>query len=344
MSQRTAAAAAHGRGSRWQDYDPQSPSRGGRRGRGSTRTVGWARQGAACAAGAPRRNDDRARRRPGAGRPCRHRRLRGLERRRRGGHGGRVTTSSTSGTPSRSPPSTPRTTTTSRSTGRASSSTTAAAGSTGARPGSSSPTAPRPGRDVILVQGIEPSFRWRAFTIELMEFAQQVGATAVFTLGALMADVAHTRPIPVTATSDDDDVIHRFDLEPSRYEGPTGIVGVLADAATQSGLQSISCWAAVPHYAGHSPSPKATLALVSRLEELLDTHHPARRPRRRGQGVGARHQRARRHRRGGRRVRPVARGGAGHRRPARGQRRRDRPGVRALPAPSGPGGPRLGRR
>jgi proteasome assembly chaperone (PAC2) family protein len=120
-------------------------------------------------------------------------------------------------------------------------------------------------RDVILVQGIEPSFRWRAFTIELMEFAQEVGATTVFTLGALMADVAHTRPIPVTATSDDDDVIHRFDLEPSRYEGPTGIVGVLADAASQSGLQSISCWAAVPHYAGHSPSPKATLALISRL-------------------------------------------------------------------------------
>ena len=96
----------------------------------------------------------------------------------------------------------------------------------------------------------------------------------MFTLGALMADVAHTRPIPVTATSDDDDVIHRFDLEPSRYEGPTGIVGVLADAATQSGMQSLSCWAAVPHYAGHSPSPKATLALISRLEELLDATIP----------------------------------------------------------------------
>ena len=126
----------------------------------------------------------------------------------------------------------------------------------------------------MLIQGIEPSFRWRAFTIELMEFAQEVGASTVFTLGALMADVAHTRPIPVTATSDDDDVIHRFDLEPSRYEGPTGIVGVLADAATQSGMQSLSCWAAVPHYAGHSPSPKATLALVSRLEELLDATIP----------------------------------------------------------------------
>jgi predicted ATP-grasp superfamily ATP-dependent carboligase len=131
-------------------------------------------------------------------------------------------------------------------------------------------TAPGIERDVVLVQGIEPSFRWRAFTIELMEFAQRLGVGTFVTLGALMADVAHTRPIPVTATSDSDDVIHRFDLETSRYEGPTGIVGVLADAATQAGLQSISCWAAVPHYAGHSPSPKATLGLVSRLEELLD--------------------------------------------------------------------------
>ena len=170
-------------------------------------------------------------------------------------------------------------------------------------------------RDVVLIQGIEPSFRWRAFTIELMEFAQEVGASTVFTLGALMADVAHTRPIPVTATSDDDDVLHRFDLEPSRYEGPTGIVGVLADAATQSGMQSLSCWAAVPHYAGHSPSPKATLALISRLEELLDATIPHGDLARRRQGVGTRHQRARRHRRGGRRVRPVPRRGPGHRRP-----------------------------
>ena len=130
------------------------------------------------------------------------------------------------------------------------------------------------GRDVVLIQGIEPSFRWRAFTIELMEFAQEAGVEAFFTVGALMADVAHTRPIPVTATSDSEDVMHRYDLEPSRYEGPTGIVGVLADAAAQAGLESISCWAAVPHYAGHSPSPKATLALIGRLEELLDAPIP----------------------------------------------------------------------
>lgn len=127
------------------------------------------------------------------------------------------------------------------------------------------------GRDVILVQGIEPSFRWRSFAIELMELAQAADVTTVVTLGALLADVAHTRPIPVTATSDDEDTRHRHDLETSTYEGPTGIVGVLSDAAVQVGIGSISLWAAVPHYAHHTPSPKATRAIVSRLEELLDS-------------------------------------------------------------------------
>lgn len=124
-------------------------------------------------------------------------------------------------------------------------------------------------RSVIVVSGIEPSFHWRAYTVEIMEFAQQAGVTTFITLGALMADVAHSRAIPVSATSEDDATIHRFDLEPSGYEGPTGIIGVLSDAATQAGLTTISCWAAVPHYAGHSPSPKATLALLTKLSELL---------------------------------------------------------------------------
>ncbi|GIL34462.1 PAC2 family protein [Phycicoccus sp. DTK01] len=126
------------------------------------------------------------------------------------------------------------------------------------------------GRDVIIVQGVEPSFRWRAFAVELMELAEAADVSMVVTLGALMADVAHTRPIPVTATSDNEDTRHRHGLEVSGYEGPTGIVGVVSDAATQVGIPSVSCWAAVPHYAGHSPSPKATLALVGRLEELFD--------------------------------------------------------------------------
>lgn len=127
------------------------------------------------------------------------------------------------------------------------------------------------GRDVVLVHGVEPSFRWRAFAIELMEFAQSAGVELVLTLGALMADVAHTRPIPVTATSDQEEVRARFGVEASTYEGPTGIVGVLADAAVQVGLPSVSAWAAVPHYAGHTPSPKAVAALLRRLETLLDT-------------------------------------------------------------------------
>lgn len=126
------------------------------------------------------------------------------------------------------------------------------------------------GRDVILIQGIEPSFRWRAFAIELMELAQEADVETVITVGALMADVAHTRPIPVTMTSDSEETRHRFALEASTYEGPTGIVGVLADAAVQVGITSVSVWAAVPHYAGHGPSPKATAALLSAVETLLD--------------------------------------------------------------------------
>jgi len=129
-------------------------------------------------------------------------------------------------------------------------------------------------RDVILIEGIEPSTRWRSFTIELLEFAEQLGVTTFVTLGALLADVPHTRPIPVTATSDDTNVIHRFDAEASTYEGPTGIVGVLADAATRTGLTSLTCWAAVPHYAGGVPSPKATLGLLGKLEALFNITIP----------------------------------------------------------------------
>ncbi|HET7396883.1 MAG TPA: PAC2 family protein [Intrasporangium sp.] len=125
------------------------------------------------------------------------------------------------------------------------------------------------GRDVVLVQGIEPSMRWRAFSLELLELAQQLGVTTVVTVGALLADVPHTRPIPVTATAEDEAVIHRFDVEASRYEGPTGIVGVLSHTAAEAGVPTLSAWAAVPHYAGGPPSPKATLSLVRRIESLL---------------------------------------------------------------------------
>lgn len=129
-------------------------------------------------------------------------------------------------------------------------------------------------RDVVLVQGIEPSMRWRAFCIELLELAEQLGVTTVVTLGALLADVPHSRPIPVTATSDDEDAIHRFDVEASRYEGPTGIVGVLSHTASDAGVPAVSAWAAVPHYAGGAPSPKATLSLLRRIESLLGVTIP----------------------------------------------------------------------
>jgi predicted ATP-grasp superfamily ATP-dependent carboligase len=101
-----------------------------------------------------------------------------------------------------------------------------------------------------------------------------MGVTTFVTLGALLADVPHTRPLPISATSEHEEVAERFDLEASRYEGATGIVGVLADAAAQSDLPALSCWAAVPHYAGGTPSPKATLGLIAKLEELLDLSIP----------------------------------------------------------------------
>lgn len=129
-------------------------------------------------------------------------------------------------------------------------------------------------RDVILIQGIEPSTRWRRYTEELLAHLTGHGTTTLITLGALLADVPHTRPIPVTSTSDDEDLLQRLTLQPSTYEGPTGIVGVLQEAATQRGVPTISLWAAVPHYVGQSPSPKAVLALLSRVEELIGISLP----------------------------------------------------------------------
>lgn len=132
---------------------------------------------------------------------------------------------------------------------------------------------PESERDVVLVHGIEPSMRWRTYTEEVLGYAKAVGARTVVVLGALLADVPHTRPIPVTSTSDDPELGH-LTLEPSRYEGPTGIVGVVSDAASQRGFSTISMWAAVPHYVGQSPSPKAVLALLGRVEEVLGAPVP----------------------------------------------------------------------
>lgn len=129
-------------------------------------------------------------------------------------------------------------------------------------------------RDVVLVQGPEPNMRWRAFCQELIEHMEQFEVSTVVTLGALLADTPHTRPVPVTGTAYDAEAASRFGLERSRYQGPTGIVGILQDFCVQAGIPAISIWAAVPHYVSHPPSPKATLALLHKLEDVLDVEIP----------------------------------------------------------------------
>jgi predicted ATP-grasp superfamily ATP-dependent carboligase len=128
---------------------------------------------------------------------------------------------------------------------------------------------PRAPRDLILLVGHEPSMRWRTFTKVVVELAEAVGTQLVVTLGALLADVAHTRPVSVTGLASDPVLISRLGLSRSSYEGPTGILGVLHAACQQDGLPSASLWAAVPHYVAATPNPKASLALVRKLEGLV---------------------------------------------------------------------------
>jgi predicted ATP-grasp superfamily ATP-dependent carboligase len=129
---------------------------------------------------------------------------------------------------------------------------------------------PGAGRDAVLLLGVEPNLRWRTFTSLVAGLAKDLGTELVLTLGSLLADVPHTRPAPVTGSASDPQLIEQLGLEPSRYEGPTGITGVLHDACGRAGLPSASLWAAVPHYVSLTPSPRAARALVSRLGELLD--------------------------------------------------------------------------
>jgi proteasome assembly chaperone (PAC2) family protein len=128
---------------------------------------------------------------------------------------------------------------------------------------------PRAPRDLILLAGTEPSFRWRTFSKLIVELAEALGTQLVVTLGALLADVPHTRPVSVTGLTSDPALIARLGLAPSSYEGPTGIVGILHAACQQAGLPSASLWAAVPHYIAATPNPKAALALVRKLEGLV---------------------------------------------------------------------------
>ena len=131
-----------------------------------------------------------------------------------------------------------------------------------------------PGGDVILVLGPEPALRWRLFCEQITGIAQRFNASMVLTLGALLADVPHTRPVQLIGTATEQDMIDRFDLQRSRYEGPTGIVGVLHDACSRVDISSASLWAAVPAYASQVPSPKATLALVERVCTMVGSPVP----------------------------------------------------------------------
>ena len=131
-----------------------------------------------------------------------------------------------------------------------------------------------PGSDVILVLGPEPSLRWRLFTEQILSVASHFNASMMISLGALLADVPHNKPIQLIGTASDSNMIERFDLQRSQYEGPTGILGVLLDACNEASLPSASLWAAVPAYASQIPSPKAAAALISRTGEIIGTPAP----------------------------------------------------------------------
>ncbi|MQA98630.1 MAG: PAC2 family protein, partial [Streptosporangiales bacterium] len=125
------------------------------------------------------------------------------------------------------------------------------------------------GHDLVLVHGIEPNMRWRSFCEGLMGIAQELGVRKVVLLGALLADSPHTRPVPVTGSVSDEGLARSLNMEPTRYEGPTGIVGVLQESFAAAEFEAISLWAAVPHYVAQPPCPKATLALLRHVEDVL---------------------------------------------------------------------------
>ena len=130
---------------------------------------------------------------------------------------------------------------------------------------------PGASRDVVVLLGHEPQLKWRTFTEQVVTLAKDLDVELIVILGALLADVAHTRPVRVTGTAADAELVRRLNLGRSTYQGPTGIVGVLHDAFSKAHLPSASLWAAVPHYVASTPSPKASLALVERAAELLST-------------------------------------------------------------------------
>jgi proteasome assembly chaperone (PAC2) family protein len=135
-------------------------------------------------------------------------------------------------------------------------------------------TLPGTDRHVVLVNGIEPNLRWRTFCAELLGYVEKLGVTKVITLGALLTDTPHTRPTPVSGISYDVSSAGDLQVEPSSYQGPTGIVGVFQNACVEAGIPAVSFWAAVPHYVSQARVPKAAVALLHRVEELLDVEVP----------------------------------------------------------------------
>ena len=133
---------------------------------------------------------------------------------------------------------------------------------------------PSMARDLVIVTGVEPSMRWKSFTSDLLDLADDLEVSLIVTLGSLLADTPHTRPITVTGTGAHPSISARLGVSVSKYEGPTGILGIIQDGCMRRGIDAISLWAAVPHYASNAPSPKATLALINTLEDFLDISIP----------------------------------------------------------------------
>jgi predicted ATP-grasp superfamily ATP-dependent carboligase len=129
-------------------------------------------------------------------------------------------------------------------------------------------------RDIVLMHGVEPNMRWRTFCAELLAVADKLNVDTVVILGALLADTPHTRPVPVSGAAYSPESARRFGLQETRYEGPTGIAGVFQDACVAAGIPAVTFWAAVPHYVSQPPNPKATVALLRRVEDVLDIEVP----------------------------------------------------------------------
>jgi predicted ATP-grasp superfamily ATP-dependent carboligase len=133
---------------------------------------------------------------------------------------------------------------------------------------------PGSNRDIVLMHGVEPNMRWRTFCAELLAIAEKLNVDTVVILGALLADTPHTRPVPVSGAAYSPESAKFFGLEETRYEGPTGIAGVFQDACVAAGIPAVTFWAAVPHYVSQPPNPKATVALLRRVEDVLDIEVP----------------------------------------------------------------------